>query len=238
MCARPAGSIRPTSTGLTTHWRAFRAGPSRLRSGRPCCRVRRPQRSVRLRRTTLRREFSRHCLRVKRSASRAGSRWVGILGASNAPKLNLALEQRCRIHPAHSQISLESYLLLPIQRIPRYRMLLGTLAACTPSLSDDSPVEQAVRDLEGMATMLNESKRENEGRAQLIMWQNRLVSKFKSPLAQPHRTLLRSGVMVRSRSALFRVLMLTACVKRRLSFGRSSGRRLSSNRRSRAAVRT
>ena len=35
--------------------------------------------------------------------------------------------QRARAHPSHSQISLESYLLLPIQRIPRYRLLLETL---------------------------------------------------------------------------------------------------------------
>lgn len=33
--------------------------------------------------------------------------------------------KRCRLHPKHSQLNLESYLLLPIQRIPRYRMLVS-----------------------------------------------------------------------------------------------------------------
>ncbi|GAA5991816.1 hypothetical protein JCM10908_002218 [Rhodotorula pacifica] len=117
--------------------------------------------------------------------------------------------KRCRTHPSHTQISLESYLLLPIQRIPRYRMLLGTLASCTPVIASEdddakdgsgSALAQAVHNLEEIANMLNESKRENEGRAQLIMWQNRLVSKFKSPLVQPHRTLLRSGALTLVRS--------------------------------------
>ncbi|BGP24142.1 hypothetical protein JCM10295v2_003049 [Rhodotorula toruloides] len=119
--------------------------------------------------------------------------------------------KRCRAHPSHSQISLESYLLLPIQRIPRYRLLLESLSSCTPapidlladalasSLPPDSlfaphpVIKQAVAEMDAVATTLNERKRENEGRAQLVMWQNRLITKFKSPLVQPHRTLLRSG---------------------------------------------
>ncbi|BGP31536.1 hypothetical protein JCM10296v2_003306 [Rhodotorula toruloides] len=126
--------------------------------------------------------------------------------------------KRCRAHPSHSQISLESYLLLPIQRIPRYRLLLESLSSCTPAPIDStadvlasslphdslfSPhpiIAQAVAEMDAVATTLNESKRENEGRAQLVMWQNRLVTKFKSPLVQPHRTLLRSGYITLVRS--------------------------------------
>jgi hypothetical protein len=32
--------------------------------------------------------------------------------------------KRCRMHPRHSQINLEGYLLLPVQRIPRYKLLV------------------------------------------------------------------------------------------------------------------
>lgn len=32
--------------------------------------------------------------------------------------------KRCRLNPRHSQLNLEGYLLLPIQRIPRYKMLV------------------------------------------------------------------------------------------------------------------
>ena len=33
--------------------------------------------------------------------------------------------KRSRLNPKHSQLNLESYLLLPVQRIPRYRMLVS-----------------------------------------------------------------------------------------------------------------
>ncbi|GAA5884380.1 hypothetical protein JCM16303_003661 [Sporobolomyces ruberrimus] len=127
--------------------------------------------------------------------------------------------KRCRAHPAHSQISLESYLLLPVQRIPRYRLLLESLSACTPAppssdslappsafLSPRSQLEPhptllaAVVEMDLVATTLNESKRETEGRAQLLMWQGRIVNRYKSSLVQPHRTLLRSGKLVLTRS--------------------------------------
>ncbi|GAA6039695.1 hypothetical protein JCM8097_001357 [Rhodosporidiobolus ruineniae] len=148
--------------------------------------------------------------------------------------------KRCRAHPSHSQISLESYLLLPIQRIPRYRLLLESLLACTPAPADSptpsafldptSPAPsassspsasfsssrppsdpsrrldphptllQAVREMDDVAIVLNESKRENEGRAQLLVWQNRIQQRFKSSLVQPHRTLLRSGNLTLVRS--------------------------------------
>jgi hypothetical protein len=32
--------------------------------------------------------------------------------------------KRCRANPRHSQMNMESYLLLPVQRIPRYRLLV------------------------------------------------------------------------------------------------------------------
>ncbi|GAA5911602.1 hypothetical protein JCM8208_005688 [Rhodotorula glutinis] len=121
--------------------------------------------------------------------------------------------KRARAHPSHSQISLESYLLLPIQRIPRYRLLLETLLSCTPPppvapepstlaalLDPHTQIAQAVQEMDEVAVALNESKRENEGRAQLVMWQNRLTTRFKSPLVQPHRTLLRSGNLTLVRS--------------------------------------
>lgn len=44
--------------------------------------------------------------------------------------------KRCRMHPRHSQLNLEGYLLLPVQRIPRYRLLVqsGALVFASSSL--------------------------------------------------------------------------------------------------------
>ncbi|KAM0749495.1 hypothetical protein T439DRAFT_348910 [Meredithblackwellia eburnea MCA 4105] len=109
--------------------------------------------------------------------------------------------KRCRAHPNHSQISLESYLLLPVQRVPRYRMLLETLLSCTPAddsvdsatLAPHPTVLAAVEMISAVATDMNERKRESEGRSQLLVWQSRIGNTFRSPLVQPHRSLIRSG---------------------------------------------
>ena len=41
--------------------------------------------------------------------------------------------KRCRLHPRHTQLNLEGYLLLPVQRIPRYRLLVSTPIFLNPS---------------------------------------------------------------------------------------------------------
>ncbi|BGP15516.1 hypothetical protein JCM10213_006584 [Rhodosporidiobolus nylandii] len=146
----------------------------------------------------------------------ASAKIAASLSSSQKKRIKTWLK-RSRSHPSHSQISLESYLLLPVQRIPRYRLLLESLLSCSPihtptdlanavgdlAASDESAprfephplIVQAVAEMDAVAQVLNESKRENEGRAQLLVWQNRITRKFKSSLVQPHRALLRSGNM-------------------------------------------
>lgn len=100
----------------------------------------------------------------------------------------------------HSQIDLQSYLLLPIQRIPRYKMLLESLAECTSDVEDadagDPTIVEALEIITQLANEMNERKRDSEGRHRLFHWQGRLGARFKSPLVQPHRTLLKEGIMV------------------------------------------
>ncbi|EGO04828.1 hypothetical protein SERLA73DRAFT_68489 [Serpula lacrymans var. lacrymans S7.3] len=97
--------------------------------------------------------------------------------------------KRCRINPRHSQLNLEGYLLLPVQRIPRYRLLLEELLRSTPpsySLMDDS-LDRAVAEISSLANNMNEGKRESESRRKLVHWQARIRGRFPSPLVQPHR---------------------------------------------------
>jgi hypothetical protein len=47
-----------------------------------------------------------------------------------------------------------------------------------------------------LASEMNERKRESEGRHRLLHWQQRIGNRFKSPLVQPHRQLVREGSMV------------------------------------------
>ena len=45
--------------------------------------------------------------------------------AANQRKRVKAFLKRCRINPRHSQIDLQAYLLLPVQRIPRYKLFVS-----------------------------------------------------------------------------------------------------------------
>lgn len=103
--------------------------------------------------------------------------------------------KRSRESPLHSQINLESYLLLPIQRVPRYKMLLEDLAMCTPP-STDAPrdsIDDSLSEISGLAQLMNEEKRDAESRLRLYFWQKRISSRGPSPLVQPHRKLLLDG---------------------------------------------
>ncbi|GAA97570.1 hypothetical protein E5Q_04248 [Mixia osmundae IAM 14324] len=106
--------------------------------------------------------------------------------------------------PNHSQISLQAYLLLPIQRIPRYKLLMGELVSCVPDGLDPSQpnatVQRAHLEICRVAVEMNERKREAENRSKLLRWQLKLtLTKFKSPLVQPHRLLLFETTCVLSR---------------------------------------
>jgi hypothetical protein len=108
-----------------------------------------------------------------------------------------AFLKRCRLHPMHSQINLESYLLLPIQRVPRYKLLLEDLAMCTPPRStgpkDRDTLDDALHEISGLASLMNEEKREADSRLRLYHWQKRITGRGPSPLVQPHRKLILDG---------------------------------------------
>lgn len=97
--------------------------------------------------------------------------------------------KRCRLNPRHTQLNLEGYLLLPVQRIPRYKLLLEELGRSTPPMSEfiDDPLDRALAEIALLANNMNEGKRESESRRKLVQWQARIRGKFPSPLVQPHR---------------------------------------------------
>ncbi|OJT06934.1 Myosin-M heavy chain [Trametes pubescens] len=97
--------------------------------------------------------------------------------------------KRCRMNPRHSQLNLEGYLLLPVQRVPRYRLLLEELTRASPPLYEhmDDPIDRALNEIASVATNMNEGKRDAETRRKLVQWQSRIRGKFPSPLVQPHR---------------------------------------------------
>ncbi|KAG8824856.1 hypothetical protein FRC19_000967 [Serendipita sp. 401] len=102
--------------------------------------------------------------------------------------------KKCRAHPKHSQMNMEAYLLLPVQRIPRYRLLFEELVRATPPNPDMPDVlQKALDEITVLASNMNEGKREAESRRKLVQWQGRIRGKFPSPLVQPHRRLIMDG---------------------------------------------
>lgn len=117
------------------------------------------------------------------------------------------------MNPRHSQLNLEGYLLLPVQRIPRYRLLLEELVKCSPQPAQymGDPIDRALTEISSLATGMNEGKREAEGRRKLVQWQSRIRGKFPSPLVQPHRRLIMDGALsltrvVRKATVTFEVI--------------------------------
>ncbi|KNE54723.1 hypothetical protein AMAG_00682 [Allomyces macrogynus ATCC 38327] len=73
--------------------------------------------------------------------------------------------------PAHHQINLQAYLMLPIQRIPRYRLLLQSLLKQTPEdHADFTDLTRALAEIEAIAKKINERKRLQKDTAKLICW--------------------------------------------------------------------
>ncbi|EJD51896.1 hypothetical protein AURDEDRAFT_111473 [Auricularia subglabra TFB-10046 SS5] len=120
---------------------------------------------------------------------------------TNQRKRIKAYLKRCRVHPRHSQLNLEGYLLLPIQRIPRYRLLLEELVRATPPKPNtyDDPLDRALNEISSLANNMNEGKRDAEWRKKLVQWQSRIRGKFPSPLVQPHRRLIMDGHLLLTR---------------------------------------
>ncbi|KAF8807582.1 hypothetical protein BYT27DRAFT_7256162 [Phlegmacium glaucopus] len=109
--------------------------------------------------------------------------------------------KRCRLNPRHTQLNLEGYLLLPVQRIPRYKLMLEELLRSTPPTYEymDDPLDRALAEIALLANNMNEGKRESESRRKLVQWQSRIRGKFPSPLVQPHRRLIMDGPLLLTR---------------------------------------
>lgn len=102
----------------------------------------------------------------------------------------------------HSQLNLLGYLLLPVQRVPRYRLLLADLVNSTSSPS--TRLRGGFEKIECLAREINDRKAEMEGRRRLVELEQTVVSPIsavddmRSPFAQskfvdPARRLVKEG---------------------------------------------
>ncbi|XXQ31443.1 DH domain-containing protein [Plasmodiophora brassicae] len=101
---------------------------------------------------------------------------------------------------AGTGVQLTSLMISPIQRIPRYLLLLQELARHTPSdHTAFTVIQQAVDKIRAIADHLNDSKKRVEDLTKLLTLQARIAGRAPS-LVKPDRELLLDGI-VRKRSS-------------------------------------
>ncbi|KAJ3086161.1 hypothetical protein HK102_013456 [Quaeritorhiza haematococci] len=89
---------------------------------------------------------------------------------SNSTKKTIAKKFRnfvrtAKTNPLHTQISLQAFLILPVQRLPRYRLLIDQVLECTPPEHEDyADLVKAAEDVRRRVEECNEKKREWEER--------------------------------------------------------------------------
>jgi len=95
-------------------------------------------------------------------------------------------------------LDLEDLLISPIQRIPRYVLLLSELFKYTPSYHIDfKPLGEAITKMKKVAEKVNESKREVEGFEKLVEIQTCIQPANFLKLVEAHRKFIREGNLLK-----------------------------------------
>jgi hypothetical protein len=95
-------------------------------------------------------------------------------------------------------LGLQAHLLTIVQRIPRYKLLVGELIACTPSNHKDrADLARAFMVIEQVAESINENIRHHEMVLSMLDIQRSLVG-LTVPLIVPGRTLLKKATMLKA----------------------------------------
>ena len=105
-----------------------------------------------------------------------------------------ALEQRCRLSALNSKnYDMESFLVQPVQRVPRYILLLRELLKHTPSdHPDHAGLVQALERAQRVAELLNTRRRQGENASEYARLRGVVTGLPRdTPFCVPHRRLVR-----------------------------------------------
>ncbi|EGC35087.1 hypothetical protein DICPUDRAFT_152605 [Dictyostelium purpureum] len=112
--------------------------------------------------------------------------------ASKRPSYVLFI-QECKSLTEVARRDLQSFVSMPIQRIPRYVLLLRELIKFTHKSDPDyHNIQQALHSMETIADIINKQMREEEISREMIAINDKLTPKIKN-LIEPHRRLIKEG---------------------------------------------
>eukprot|EP01102_Stenamoeba_stenopodia_P004102 TRINITY_DN1427_c0_g1_i3.p1 TRINITY_DN1427_c0_g1~~TRINITY_DN1427_c0_g1_i3.p1 ORF type:complete len:634 (-),score=150.70 TRINITY_DN1427_c0_g1_i3:88-1989(-) len=104
--------------------------------------------------------------------------------------------EKTYVNPECGAMTIQSFLIMPIQRIPRYVLLLEDLLKNTPQHHRDyTQLSTTQSKMKEIAIKLNEAKRDAENLTQVMNIQMRLVGKFEN-LVQPYRRYIAEAEVV------------------------------------------
>eukprot|EP01114_Cavostelium_apophysatum_P020874 TRINITY_DN7121_c0_g1_i2.p1 TRINITY_DN7121_c0_g1~~TRINITY_DN7121_c0_g1_i2.p1 ORF type:complete len:238 (-),score=54.15 TRINITY_DN7121_c0_g1_i2:161-874(-) len=104
--------------------------------------------------------------------------------------------------------TLSSLLIMPVQRVPRYVLLLTELKKLTPETHPDyENITKAVKLIREIAGSLNEFIKDAESRNSVLIVSNQLVG-LKQSLLEPHRRLIKQGILKKITSRMIQTCYL------------------------------
>jgi len=102
-----------------------------------------------------------------------------------------------RSDPEIGPNTLMSYLIMPVQRVPRYELLLKELKKCTPvDHPEFESLHQAYEKVKSVAEHINQVQHHIENSSKLLEIQNKLKGKLEFSLIDPTRHLIREGLFL------------------------------------------
>jgi hypothetical protein len=124
------------------------------------------------------------------------NKYMAVMTIINEQRTNRKFQDfLAKARQATGGMDLMSYLIMPVQRIPRYVLLLKELQKNTP---EQHPTHEtllsALQKVEKIASHVNEQKRQVEDMSKLLEIQNKLTGASWS-LLLPHRRLVREGTL-------------------------------------------
>eukprot|EP01100_Stratorugosa_tubuloviscum_P013944 TRINITY_DN7193_c0_g1_i1.p1 TRINITY_DN7193_c0_g1~~TRINITY_DN7193_c0_g1_i1.p1 ORF type:complete len:558 (-),score=190.50 TRINITY_DN7193_c0_g1_i1:75-1748(-) len=118
-------------------------------------------------------------------------------GCKNKVAFCKFLEEKKNI--SNIELDLNAFLIMPVQRLPRYEMLLRELTKNTwKEHADYDNLQRALKSVITVTKYINDKKREAENMQKLVSVQQRLqdAHPIVSQLLQPHRRYIREGTIL------------------------------------------
>ena len=107
--------------------------------------------------------------------------------------------EKCNSDQSCKGLTLQSFLIMPVQRVPRYKLLLKELLKRTKDQrgGERGVIELALDTVSRVATTINESIRERENYDKLVELQNSLVGAVGPSIISKNRKFIRQGTLMR-----------------------------------------